>query len=168
MTTKNKPVEITTAIVGGIFTAIHIIAAVYCIMGLADPNLWQLQSPGSSEMASIIVVFIELLGKTISVLFAVLTIGIALLMLVAEILPLCFKSTKALRIISIVTSCLLADIMLLEVILFFGGAVRGFRDGNYLSGMLTTVYLLLGIGWFALNVTKAVIYKNKQSVPAGD
>lgn len=167
MKTKNKAVEITTAIVGGIFTVVHIIAAVYCIMGLADPNLWQLQGPGSSAMASIIVVFIELLGKAIGVIFAVFIIGVALLLIVAEILPLFFKSTKALRIISIVISCLLADIVFLEVILILNNAASLFREGNYPSAILACAFMLLGIAWFALSVTKAVIYKKKQNPPAG-
>ena len=164
MKTKNKPIEITTAIVGGIFAAIHIIAAVYAIIGLVDPNFWQLHSLENPDpaMGSILIVFIEFAGKALGFMFAFLTIGVALLLLIAEVLPLCFNSTKAVRIISIVTSCLLAEIMLLEVILFFGYAVRFLRDGSYLSGILTTVFLLLGISWFALSVTKAVIYRNRK------
>lgn len=172
MKTKNKPIEIAAAIIGGIFAAIHIIVAVYAIIVLKDPNYWQLQKPTASSFLGpglLFVVFAEFVGKTLGFMFAVLTIGVAVFLLAAEILPLCFNNTKALRIISIVTSCLLAYLMLLEVSLFFGEAVRGFRDGNFLSGMLTTVFLLLGMGWFALSVTKAVIYKNKKlTAPEGE
>ena len=165
MRERNKKLEITSAIVGGIYTAVHVVVAIYIIIGLVDPSIWQLQAPDPA-MASIIVVFVAWAAKAFSVLIAFFTIGIAVLLLTAEILPLCFKSTNALRVIAILTCLLLTDILLLELILFFGGAIREFRDGNHLSSLLTTGFLLLGIAWFVLNIIKSVIYKKKQSRPA--
>ena len=156
MKTKNKPVEITTAIVGAIVTAAHIAAAVYLILQLADPDLWGAQTPG------IFLSIFTFAAKIFVVMIAVAVIAVAILVLVLEILPLFVKSTRALRVIAIITSSMLAVITFIEFIIFIGNAVRGFRDGNYGTAMLISLYLLLAIGWFALNVTKAVIYKNKE------
>lgn len=155
MTTKNNPIEITTAIVGGIFTAIHIIVAIYLMLGLSNPSFWSLQSTGFAALFEIPI-------KFIIVVLVLAAVAVAMILLILEILPLCFKSAKAGRVIAIVSSSLLGIIIFYEVIIFMENAVSSLRGGNYLSAMPTMTFFALATSWFALNITKALIYKEKK------
>ena len=154
MTARNKQIEIASAIIGGIFTAIHVAVAIYLILWLSDPSFWSIQSTGFAAL-------FEVPAKAIFFLGVVGVFGIALLLIAAEILPFCFNGVKAQRVIAIVTSSLLGGVGFFEATIFIGNVAEGLRGGNYATALLILAFFALAAGWFALNITKAIIYKQK-------
>ena len=155
MPEKNKKIEIASAIVGGIYAAVHVVVAVILIMSVAT-------SGGiNTEGMGIVALFLYAV-MVFAVAVTVVATAFAIWCLISVISAARAEDLPKVRIIAIITCIVLAFRMLFDVNFVFGFIVNGFRDGNYLLSILTILYIILTLTWFVLNIIRAKIYKVKK------
>ena len=155
MTAKNKKLEITSGIVGGLYAAIHVIVAIILITGAAT-------SGGINTEGLGILVFFLIPLLVFAVGLVIVSAVLAIWSVASVVLPMRAQNVGTIRKVAIVTSILLAIKMFIEVNFIFGIVVRGFREGNYLRAILTILFIILSVVWFVLNIIRAKIYKVKK------
>lgn len=154
MAEKNKKLEIASAIVGGLYAAIHIALAVIFITEA------RISGEVNTEGMGIFVFFYFWL-QILIVSIAIDTTAFAIWCVAAIIIPLRAESVKTIRRVAIANIVFLVLRMIIDVNFVFGFIVNGFRDGDYLRAILTILFIILTITWFVLNIIRAKIYKNK-------
>lgn len=155
MTEKNKKLEIASAIVGGLYAAIHVVLAVGLSGGAAV--FGDISTAGMGIVAIFFYAF-----TYIAVIFAIAAVAAAIWCVAVVIIPLRTKSVTTVRRVAISAIVLLILRMLIDINFVFGFVVNGFRYGDYLRAIITILFIILTLTWFVLNIIRIKIYKTKR------
>ena len=152
MAEKNKKLEIASAIVGGIYAAVHIALAAVLFAATAAYRGVTIKDMGLAIIFLYSVQFVVYIFALSAALFSIWCVA-------AVIIPLCSKSAATVRRVAVTNIIFLALRIFIDVNFVFAFIVNGFRYGDYLRALLTILSIILTVTWLVLNIIRAKIYK---------